>query len=192
MGKNEIVEELYRSREFNDCIGKMEPDHLRDDLKAEVMLILLETSEEKIRQLYEQKVLKFYTVRIILNLIQSKTSSFFKKYRQHFTPIEIKQNYSGNNYVDDMIKVVRAFESITVELQLTPQEEHKEREEREQIEDMAMNEINNLYWYNKEMVRLYLQHGNYRAIEEITRIPYSSAYKTIQKSFQEIKQKVLR
>ena len=163
--KNQIIEELYRSKEFGDCIGKMEPDHLRDDLRSEVVLILLETPEEKIKQMHERKELKFYTVRIILNLIQSKTSGFYKQYRQQLA--ELHDRF--------------AYEFTDLE----------EREQREEVEDKALGEVDNLYWYNKEMVRLYLQHGNYRAIEKVTRIPYSSAYKTIQKSFQEIKQKVL-
>lgn len=165
--KNEIIAELYKSREFNDCISKMEPEHLRDDLRSEVVLILLETPEDKIKQLHEQvNGLKYYTVRIILNLIQSKTSKFYKQYRQQQAQLHDRF----------------AYESADLE----------EREQREQVEDKAMSEIDNLYWYNKEMVKLYIEHGNYRAIEEITRIPYSSAYKTIQKSLQEIKQKVLR
>ena len=192
MGKNEIVEELYSSKEFNDCIGKMEPDHLRNDLKAEVVLILLETDETKLLQIHASGGLRFYTVRVIMNLIRSKTSFFYKQYRQHFTQIDIRQDYSGNNYVDDMIRIGKSFDKLTLDLQLTQEEDHKEREAREDVEDRALNEIDNLYWYNSQMLRLYLKHGNYRAIEKDTRIPYSSAYKTIQKSLEEIKQKILR
>src|SRR5690349_22039567 len=99
----------------------MEPEHLRDDLRSEVMLILLETPEDKIRQLHEQKVLKFFTVRIIMNLIQSKTSKFYKQYRQQFTPIGIKQDYSGNSYVDDIIRIGKSFDKISVDFQVTPE-----------------------------------------------------------------------
>jgi hypothetical protein len=167
VGKNEIVAELYGSKEFNDCIGKMEPEHLRDDLKAEVTLILLETEERKLMEIYAAGALKFYTVRIILNLIQSKTSLFYKRYRQQVT-------------------------EITDRFMAEEQQDIEERMTREDMEDEAMKEIDNLYWYNAGIVKLYLKHGNYRAIEEDTGIPYSSAYKTIKKSFQEIKQKVLR
>jgi hypothetical protein len=166
VGKNEIVEQLYRSKEFNDCIGKMDPDHLRDDLRAEVTLILLETEEGRLQIMHARGELKFYTVRIIINLIQSKTSLFYKRYRQQLAELTDK---------------FFAEEDANFE----------ERMSREDIEDKALSEIDNLYWYNRQMVRLYMQHGNYRAIEKDTRIPYSSAYKTIQKSFEEIKQKVL-
>lgn len=165
--KNQIIEELYKSKEFNDCISKMEPEHLRDDLKAEVVLILLETEEQKLLAINDAGALKYYTVRIIMNLIQSKTSLFYKKYRQQL--IEITDRFIAEDEGDIA-----------------------ERATREEIEERAMKEIDNLYWYNSGIVKLYLKHGNYRAIEEDTGIPYSSAYKTIQKSFQEIRQKVLR
>jgi len=166
VGKNEIVEQLFTSKEFNDCINKMEPDHLRDDLRAEVALILLETDEKKLIEIHQGGGLRFYTVRIIMNLIQSKTSLFYKLYRQQV--VEITDKYIAGEDQD--------FEARAV---------------KEDLEDKAISEIDNLYWYNGEMVKLYLKYGNYRAIEENTRIPYTSAYKTIQKSLTEIKQKVL-
>lgn len=166
MGKNEIVEQLFISKEFNDCIGKMEPDHLRDDLRAEVALILLETEESKLMQIHASGGLRYYTVRIIMNLIQSKTSLFYKLYRQQV--IEITDKYIAGEDQDI-----------------------EERAAREDIEEKAIKEIDNLYWYNSDMIKLYMKVGNYRAIQQITGIPYSSAYKTVQKSFEEIKQKVL-
>jgi hypothetical protein len=168
VGKNEIVEQLFTSKEFNDCINKMEPDHLRDDLRAEVALILLETDEAKLIGIHESSPngLRFYTVRIIMNLIQSKTSLFYKLYRQQV--VEITDRFIAGE-----------------------EQALEERAAREDKEDMALKEIDNLYWYNKGIVKLYMQHGNYRAIEKDTMIPYSSAYKTVQKSIQEIKQKVL-
>jgi hypothetical protein len=166
VGKNEIVAELFISKEFNDCIGKMEPEHLRDDLRAEVALILLETEETKLIDIHRGGGLRYYTVRIIMNLIQSKTSLFYKLYRQQV--VEITDRYMKGE--DQDIET---------------------RAAKEELEDKAIKEIDNLYWYNGEMVRLYLKYGNYRAIQQNTRIPYSSAYKTIQKSFEEIKQKVL-
>lgn len=165
--KNQIIEELYRSKEFNDCIGKMEPDHLRDDLRSEVTLILLETDDQKLITIHAAGALKFYTVRIIMNLIQSKTSLFYKRYRQQL--IEITDRFIAEEGPDI-----------------------DERARKEETEERAMQEIDNLYWYNAGIVKLYMKHGNYRAIEEDTGIPYSSAYKTIQKSFQEIREKVLR
>jgi hypothetical protein len=144
----------------------MEPDHLRDDLRAEVALILLETDDGKLKEIHRSGGLRFYTVRIIMNLIQSKTSLFYKLYRQQV--VEITDKFIAGE-----------------------EQDLEARAAKEELEDKAIKEIDNLYWYNGEMVKLYLKHGNYRAIQEETRIPYTSAYKTIQKSLTEIKQKVL-
>lgn len=97
MGKNEIITELYNSKEFNDCIEKMEPEHLRDDLRAEVALILLETDEQRLLTIHAAGGLKFYTVRIILNLIQSKTSAFYKKYRLPIIELDTNKSYDARH-----------------------------------------------------------------------------------------------
>lgn len=99
MGKNEIITQLYNSKEFNDCIEKMEPEHLRDDLRAEVALILLETDEHKVLAIHASNInaLKYYTVRIILNLIQSKTSAFYKKYRLPIIELDTNKLYDARH-----------------------------------------------------------------------------------------------
>lgn len=95
--KNQIIEELYKSKEFNDCIGKMEPEHLRDDLRAEVVLILLETDERKLAEIHAAGALKFYTVRIIINLIQSKSSPFYKTYRMPIVELDVNKSYDARH-----------------------------------------------------------------------------------------------
>lgn len=157
--KNQIVAELFESKDFNDCLCKMEPEYLRDDLKAEVALILLETPDTKILDLHKTSGLKFYTVRIILNLIQSKTSPFFKKFRR----------FSSDTIPD------------------LPAEELNGRVQRELTEERAIAIIPKLYWYDRQIVELYLELGNYRAIEKETGIPWESCYKTVQKAIKQIR-----
>jgi len=161
--KNQVIEQLFISKNFNDCLIKMEPDHLRDDLKAEVILIVCELPSEKILGLHERNELEFYTVRIILNLIKSSTSPFAKKYRQNTIELSMK-----DHPVIDINEI-------------------HDRADREQKEDMIIGQIENLHWYKSEMVKLYMRLGNYRAIEAETRIPFGSCYKSIKQSFAELK-----
>lgn len=93
--KNTIIEELYNSKNFNDCINKMEPDYLRDDLKAEVILVVCEMDDERLIEMYESKKLIYFVVRIIMNMIKSKTSGFYRKYR--LIKIEIDSFYDNAN-----------------------------------------------------------------------------------------------
>ena len=163
MTKNQIIEKLYLSKNFNDCIKKMEPVYLQDDLKSEVIAIVCDWTEEKIVDLHTKNQLEFYVVRVIINQIKSKTSPFYTKYRKSFA-------------------------------ELTGEEPHdctdlKERELKELTEDIAIKDIDNLYWYDAEILRLYLELGTYRAIQEKTGIPFISCYVNIKKSLKTLKRK---
>jgi hypothetical protein len=141
----------------------MEPTHLQEDLKSEVISVVCEWPEEKIIGLSERKELEFYVVRVILNQVKSRTSPFAKKYRQR------TEELSGHEVVD--------YHDLN------------ERALKEELEDIAMNEIDKLYWYDAELIRLYLKLGNFRAIEKNTQIPFISCYKNIQKSLKILKRK---
>lgn len=194
MTKNQIIEELFNGKNFNDCINRMEPDHLREDLKMEVALIICEWPEDKIIKLHLDKALEFFVVRVILNQIQSSTSPFFRKYRlmsDSYNEQEaigffgaIGEGTAEARHRSNVVE--RATDSIAKQA-----EDLEERHRKEGIEEKALREIENLYWYNAELVKLYMVHGNYRAIEEQTGIPFVSCYHTIRKSFKELKQRVL-
>jgi hypothetical protein len=168
--KNKIIADLYQSKEFTDAIDKMEPEHLRDDLRQEVIVILLETPEERIIKMHEDGGLRFYTVRVILNLIKSSTSPLFKKYRK---PVEEYHEKLAPCVVDSFIP------------------DSEIRIKRELQEDKALEFIETLYWYERDMVKLYLKLGNYRAIEEETNIPWESCYSTIRKVIKKVRDHVI-
>lgn len=192
MNKNQIIEKLFTGKNFRDCIAKMEPAHLRDDLKGEVALILCEMPEDKVIDLHAKQVFEFYVVRIILNLIQNSSNQFHKKFRQSFVPIEINGHKQGFKHGEDYTavgKYRRAFEKNEVDIQVTDASDIEDREMREAIEDTAMEEINRLHWYDAELMRIYMRVGNFRAMEAETGIPYISCYKNVKKSMGILKKK---
>ena len=83
MVKNKILAEYWTLKEVNDAFAKMHPEELQYDLKAEVFLVLCEMNEEKLIGMYERNELKFYIVRIMLNMIKSDRSNFYKSYRNY-------------------------------------------------------------------------------------------------------------
>ena len=83
MVKNEILAQYWTSKEVNDAFAKMQPEELQYDLKAEVFLVLCEMNEDKLVGLFERNELKFYIVRIMLNMIKSDRSTFYKNYRNY-------------------------------------------------------------------------------------------------------------
>jgi hypothetical protein len=143
----------------------MEPVDLQDDLRAEVALILCEHSDEKILSIHNSHPhgLRFYTVRIILNLIQSKTSPFFRKYRQPIC------EYSDS------------FERIDTS------EDFDTRLKNELKEQRVISIIENMYWYDREILKLYMEKGDYRAVAKEVNIPWGSIYDTVQMAMNKIK-----
>jgi hypothetical protein len=188
MTRNEIIEELFTGKNFNDCIAKMEPAHLRDDLKQEIAVIICQWTDAKVIGLHQEGSLEYYVVRVIINQIQSSSSEFFKKFR--------KQNYV---FIDD----VQDIHEEQISIEWDPKRKHKyligatsdidiaERLLREELEDYTIEQIESLYWYDAEMIKMYLKHGTYRAIMQETKIPYISCYKNIQKSLETLRQKAL-
>lgn len=166
MNKPQIITALFNGKNFCDCISKIKPEHLQEDLKQEVILVICELSEEKIQGLHLRKELEFYTVRVILNMIKNPKNQFAKKFRNNHN--ELTNNEIADNIID------------------------QERQLREDVEDMAIEEIDRLYWYDRGLIELYVQHGNFRAIEKVTGIPYVSCYHNIKKSFKNIKCKVTK
>ena len=73
----------------------MHPIELQDDLKSEVFLILAELPEQKLIDLYDKKQLRFYVVRIMLNLVQNSNNQFFKMYRNfvEYTAQEVAESH---------------------------------------------------------------------------------------------------
>lgn len=89
MTKQNIIQEYYQSEWMNDAISKMQPEDLRQDLKQEVFMVLLEMDEEKLLELHANGFLKFYAVRTMLNMIKSDRSKFFQMFR-NFVELGVK------------------------------------------------------------------------------------------------------
>ena len=108
MVKNKILAEYWTLKEVNDAFAKMHPEELQYDLKAEVFLVLCEMNEEKLIGMYERNELKFYIVRIMLNMIKSDRSNFYKSYRNYTEYVdndsEAEVNFDKSDLVDKLEK----------------------------------------------------------------------------------------
>ena len=83
MTKEEVVEEIARSKLIQECILIVTGGVWRfefDDLAQDVLIELLD--QEKIVDLYKKGELKYYIVRVIRNNLQSCTSRFYYRYRR--------------------------------------------------------------------------------------------------------------
>lgn len=189
MTRNKIIEKLFTGKNFNDCLSKMEPAHLREDLKQEVILSICELTDE---QFFQIKNLEHYTVRIMINAVSNKYHPFYKAFRNRFEAYsEVEWEPSENNNTG----IVKRHNDWIVNLLSKKAESSEgnieERKLREEMEDMIMKGIDSLYWYDAEIVKLYIQHGSFRAIETATGIPWESCYVTVKKAMKILKEKAM-
>ncbi len=164
MTRQQIIHDLFTGKNFTDCIGKMEPQHLQDDLKQEVILIVCEMPEEKIIGLHSRNELEFFVARIIITQVRGNRTPFSKKYLQRNE--ELTSHEVADNDID----------------------EH--REFREMMEGVALGELKALektHWYEYGLIQLYMKHRSFRAIERETGISYVSVYKSIRKALVNIR-----
>lgn len=187
MTRDQIIEKLFTGQDFRDAIGKMEPAHLRQDLASEVMLEVCEWSDDKVIDLHTRGKLGFYVAKVMLFMLINKYSPFYKKFRVGMV------EWTGDRAEDvdgDGLQLRKEFNPASgIPVQI---DDIQKREVRELQEDEALAEIANLYWYDQELVNLYIKHGNYRAIEAETGIAWESAYRSIQKSLKHIRCQVLK
>lgn len=79
--REQIITDIYNSKELKEVISKMNPQSLRDDLLSEVMLVVCQLDEERLFKMHEEGYLKYYVIRTILNMVRSNDSTFHNKFR---------------------------------------------------------------------------------------------------------------
>jgi hypothetical protein len=162
MSRDKIIAEFWESKSVNEAFEKMQPVELQADLKAEVFLVLCEMEEDKLIGLYQRNELKYYMVRIMLNMIKSDRSNFFKNYRNFVELLENDQKIASVESDSE-----EAYQKIELHLQ-------------------------NLHWYNRELFKLYALDfkKNAKELSRKTGIPYMSIVRSINKTKAEIKKNI--
>lgn len=146
-------------------------------LGIEVQLLIV----DKIKRInkiadYQKRVDEFIAVR------QELISNICDELDDLFAAVDLTNKQDNERQVGNKV----------VQLSIAFDEEQQEQMDYELLCDNVEKQVEGLYWYDREILKLYIELGNYRAIEKKTGIPYASAYKTVQKVVKEIKQKVLR
>lgn len=80
MDNKDILSELYKMREIDDCIRKCVGETYFDDFKQELFLRLLEHGKS-LKAAYAKNEHRFYITRVILSLANRKRDIFHKKFK---------------------------------------------------------------------------------------------------------------
>jgi hypothetical protein len=188
---NEIIVQLIESKDFKKCINKVQPSCIRRDLVSEISLILLETNPDKIILMGDKQQLRFYVVKIIMNLAFSNTSPFYKKFRKN--SVLFKENISfdyqdDNGNLDETVTKLLNVEDDSEETIIRKNDEERVLAALDNVTDYGtfIDEFN-LDAYESQMLKLYIKYGNYRNMQRQTMIPYVSCFNTVRKAIIKIK-----
>lgn len=105
MKREQIITELYLSKDIGDAIGKMKPVELQDDLRQEVFLVLCEMEEDRLLQMFNDGYLKYFIVRTILNMAKSDRSNFSRTFRRVYE--DVSDNYQVEVYDESISDKLR-------------------------------------------------------------------------------------
>lgn len=87
--RNKIVEEIYNSNLLSTLFKNMSvKGNDFEDLEQEILLILLEYDDDKIIEMYNNKQLKWFIIKLIKNQYFSVNSPYYKKYKKYYKLID--------------------------------------------------------------------------------------------------------
>ena len=157
------IDWLY-DKEFEYVFRNIGKD-LWEDLRQEIAVIVLEYDSKKINDLEEKgkQVFKFWIVRICCNQTNSKYGKFGRLYAS-LVPVE------------DIVKFVKEEDDI---------------DNSQELVDGISKIINGLYWYDQEILKMYIELGSVRKVSKQTGIPHTSVFITIKNIRKCIKQQLV-
>lgn len=154
---------LY-DREFEFVFKNIGKD-LWEDLRQEIAYIVLQYDLAKIQELEEKgkQVFKFWIVRICCNQTNSKYGKFGRL-------------YSSLLPVEDILKFVKEEETI---------------DNSQEVFESISKIVEGLYWYDQEILKMYVDLGSVRKVSKQTGIPHTSIFITIKNIRKCIKQQLV-
>lgn len=125
MSCHEIIESLYKSKEVNDLIGKIEPESIREDLKQELAIVLLNYDCDKLKKIQADGNLIGFTLKIIWNMSTWTYNDFYKTYKKNNIEKAIAYMESLQQSKVDMSEVKIANRILEKKLNIDPYQAHE-------------------------------------------------------------------
>lgn len=192
MTRDEIIDSLWRSPIIDDMIWNITGGNaLREELKSELFLILMEMSETKIKAAHTGKWLNYLCVNILTKQWKSSTSPFYKKFKS-FKTNELASNIIVDEWEFDYETLDRVLVIVNRDLSFVEKELFMMRYKMGKY-DKIFGELRDedckktLYPYRKIEKRLALV--NLEGGKPIT-IDHSTVEKYIKRALEKIKKRL--
>ena len=163
--RNQAIAELYTNQLFVAMCKKYGKDD-NEELRSEVIAILLEMPEDKINHIIESQYLLPYALRVVRIQAVSKRDKFNKNFNY---PFKFDIDINDIELVDDSVDINEIEES------------QKEAEKViAKIKEDSCNQFSD-YFYGSRLVLLKVEKGSIKEVSRSTGIPYRSMQDALKK-----------
>lgn len=125
MNCNEIITQLYQSKEINELISKIEPESVRDDLKQEFALTLLNYDCDKLKKIQSEGNLIGFALKIVWNMSTWNYNDFYKTYKKNNMDKAIEYMKSLIPSKVEFSEAVLAKRILNKKLDIDPNQAHE-------------------------------------------------------------------
>ena len=82
MNCHKIIERIYQDKQINKLIDKLDPPELREDLRQEFAMVMLNYDCSKIMEYEKAGKLLFFSIRVLMNMATGVNGYFYRTYRK--------------------------------------------------------------------------------------------------------------
>ncbi len=153
----EIITMLYNSQEVTECLNRHFDHSCREDVKHDLMEILMNLKPGTLEEINSRGKLKGYVAVIIANLKRQRRGKVAK-----------------------MVGMYTHFEQLPANLEMND-------EGYNDLPDIAADKTEKLHWYYAGILKLYAKMGSIAAVSRETKIPYDSVKHAVNEARKKIK-----
>lgn len=168
MNRDSIIQHLTKVSYIKDTCRIA--GHLSDDLFQHIWVKILELDCVKLEQIYSKGYLQFYIYRMIVNEARNKNNPFLVALKKS-EPMAYNYIYIEciNNYEYDIESDIE-FETKLKTVQ---------------------DKLNSIFWYDREIFKLWLKFGSVRKVEQQTGIKYGAIHQTVTKVKKQLNENII-
>jgi hypothetical protein len=79
---HQIIERIYKDKQINKLIDKLDPPELREDLRQEFAMVLFSYDCRKLQEYDQAGKLLFFSIRVLMNMATGVNGYFYRTYRK--------------------------------------------------------------------------------------------------------------
>jgi DNA-directed RNA polymerase specialized sigma24 family protein len=179
-----LLTSVYISKEVEDVIKKIKPDYIRDDVKQHAFLTLFEKEETFILDLHSRDKLRQYVVKTIYNTANFSEGKFQREHRR-----KTELLYSFNEDIDeDSDSTMSAIGLAACDHVINGARDEENRMDYEELIEACPVILDKVYWYNKLLLKKYMELGTYRAVSKDVGLPVMTVFKAVKNAQKQAKE----